>query len=102
MILRASGSCSKCTPVRLKRRKERSEHSKPTTTRKVFLKIIIVTPVHLTKTETEKAVIRKCLYYYKRTARAAFTTASNERLRVVVPDACRNMLILLSLCKRVF
>lgn len=83
-----------------KEERERSEHSKPTTTpREVFLKIIIVTR-HLTKRK-RKTRRYENVCYYKRTARAAFTTASNERLRVVVTDACRNMLILLSLCKRV-
>lgn len=82
-----------------KEERERSEHSKPTTTREVFLKIIIVTR-HLTKRKRKKRRYEN-VCYYKRTARAAFTTASNERLRVVVTDACRNMLILLSLCKRV-
>ena len=84
-----------------KEERERSERSKPTTTpREVFLKIIIVTR-RLTKRKRKKRRYEN-VCYYTRTARAAFTTASNERLRVVVTDACRNMLILLSLCKRVF
>ena len=85
-----------------KEERERSEHSKPTTTpREVFSQNNNCdSSSHKTwKRKRERRYENVC--YYKRTARAAFTTASNERLRVVVTDACRNMLILLSLCKRV-